>query len=90
MASRDCMRKLSERERKSYLKRLWAKAHDVFDNRDLAQALVHSFALFEFGEESVSDLTIVEYEGLFSWLKWCQTRIDLLGEIEFACWSEEG
>lgn len=72
------------------LKKLWATAHDVFDGkRDLADALIHSFALFQFGEESVSDLTIVEYNELMSWLKWAQARIDILNEVHFACWEGE-
>lgn len=71
------------------MKQVWAKAHDVFGDRDLSDALVHSFALFEFGEESISHLTIVEYESLLSWLRQSQAKIDLLGEIEFACWTKE-
>ena len=72
------------------LKKVWATARDVFNGkRELADAMVHTFAWYEFGEESVSDLALVEYEELLSWLRWAQSRIDILGEVSFACWEDE-
>lgn len=50
--------------------------------------MVHAFAWFEMGEESVSDLTIIEYESLLSWLRWCQMRIDMIGDIHIKCFEE--
>jgi hypothetical protein len=81
------MRKPDEKERLVYLKKVWARANEVFRDRKIAEAMVHAFAWFEMGEESVADLTIIEYESLLSWLRWCQARIDMIGEIHFKCFD---
>lgn len=81
--------KPTENERKIYLKKLWAQANELFSDRNLAEAMVHSFAWFEMGEESISDLTIIEYESILSWLQWCQMRIDMIGDLSIKCFRED-
>jgi len=83
------MKKPNNRERKNYLSRLWARARDVFGDRRIAEEMVHAFSWFEFGEESVKDLSIIEYESILSWLRWCQARIDMLGDVDLSCFEEE-
>ena len=82
-------KKPTDNERKLYLKKLWAQAIELFKDRDVADAMVHAFAWFEMGEESVSDLTIIEYESIISWLRWCQMRIDMIGTFDIKCFRED-
>lgn len=84
------LKKPSDNERKAYLRRLWAQANEVFGDRNVADWMVHAFVLFEFGEESTKDLSVVEYEELLSWLRWVQARMDMLPEVDFSFLTKEG
>jgi len=72
------MRHISERERKHYLRHIWARANEVFADRELADVMLHNFIYLMWLEESLKHLSVGQYEDVLSWLQFARARLDIL------------
>ena len=73
------MKPKSEKERLLFLRQIWAQGTDVFNYQDIANSMIHDFIGFAYDETSLKALDVGQYEGVISWLKWCDARMDVLG-----------